>query len=165
MERVPRTGWPTHQPRAFPGLVQLPPPFPRSWNPRGGIRRGFGILNLVSKSYKSGISQTASISDINTVRPRRGKAQRRGRKEGHCRIAGHSLSGKGCSRFLNAMKGRLADENEVGQTMERAPPQRLASPCEVLHIAPPLVARPGKPPLQRLTAGETALSPTSQGQR
>lgn len=63
------------------------------------------------------------------------------------------------------MKGRLADENEVGQTMDRAPSQRFASPCEVLHIAPPIVARPGKPPQQRLTAGETALSLSGQGQK
>ena len=41
-------------------------------------------------------------------------ARRRGWKEGHCRTAGHSLSGKGCSGSLNAMKGRLADENEEG---------------------------------------------------
>ena len=54
---------------------------------------------------------------------------------------------------------------KMEQTMDRAPFQRLASPCEVLHIAPPLVARPGKPPQQRLTAGETALSPTGQAQR
>lgn len=54
---------------------------------------------------------------------------------------------------------------KMEQTMDRVPFQRLASPCEVLHIAPPLVARPGKPPQQRLTAGETALSPIDQAQR